>query len=303
MLGNSTPHILTASSLTIRPTQWGIAYLLMTVVLLIISINYNISLGYYLSFLMMALNIIALIHTWQNLAQLTIHTSLPSTPVFSEETALIPIKLVNESALPRYNIQLQYPSQPPIIDDIAAHSEQQFTMPYPTTRRGWLKLPKIEIASQYPLGLFNVSASIESDAPVLVYAKPKTFVDIHQASDSCMTSDFTPLTSMHKGGDEFIGHRAYQAHDPIQYIDWKASSRSEQLYTKEYAPNQSHTLWLDWQSLINESPEDRISKLTYAVMTCNRCNQTYGLRLPNEVFSTNSGLRHYQQCLKALALL
>ena len=66
----------------ILPTRWGIFYAVMLVLLLVGSINYSISLGYYVTFLLASLGNMAMLHTWRNLVHLTVSLS-PASPVFS----------------------------------------------------------------------------------------------------------------------------------------------------------------------------------------------------------------------------
>jgi uncharacterized protein (DUF58 family) len=301
MRGTPQLHTLTASNLIIRPTRWGILYVLMTIALLLTSINYSVSLGYYLSFLMMGLSIIAILHTWQNLTNLEIDSSLLTTPVFTGETALINIKVINKKPYTRYAIHIKCPSHSSIVEDVPANSETLFSIPVETTKRGWLHLSKLTIFSEFPLGLFRVSSALDSPVDILVYASPEPHLDLPKTGAGISNNSATAM--LNNSGDEFNGHRAYQTSDPIQHIDWKASSRSSTLVTKQYVTNQTQTIWLDWSATEGLPLERRISRLTYAVIAASNAHLPYGLKLPNTTYAPSTGLSHHHQCLQALALL
>ncbi len=297
-------YTVTARNLSLRPTQWGILFGFITIALLLISIHYNISLGYYLSFLMMGLSMIALIHTWQNISHLEIDTTLLTPPVFLGETTFARIKIHNTKPFPRYAINIEYPTYAVIDDDIIANGDTLYSVPIKATERGWLHLPKFNIFSEFPLGLFRISAIFDSTTSVLVYPRPlPSKPEETQATSSDSMVNLSDLQRINKGSDEFNGHRAYQTNDPIQRIDWKASSRNDTLLTKAFMANQAQSVWLDWRRTEGLPYEDRISRLTYAVTAAHNSQQPYGLKLPTVVFSPNLGFNHYHQCLQALALM
>ena len=297
-------YVLTARNLTFRPTRWGVLYGFITILLLLSSMNYSISLGYSLSFLMMSLSIIALFHAWRNMSNLEIDTSLLSQSVFMGETIFVNVNIINKKSFPRYTINIAYPAYPSIIEDIASINNKLFSIPINTTKRGWLHLPKLQVFSEFPIGLFRVSASLESHRAVLVYARPQPpQLETSQTTDPELAANLNTLLNASTGDVEFNGHRTYQASDSMQHIDWKASSRHGTLLTKQFTTNRAQSVWLDWCMTEGLSFESRISKLTYAVKAFHNAQIPYGLKLPTTVFSPNLGLNHYHECLQALALL
>jgi uncharacterized protein (DUF58 family) len=245
---NTHPHyILTARNLTFRPTRWGVLYGFITILLLLSSMNYSISLGYSLSFLMIGLIIIALLHAWRNMSNLEIDTSLLSPSVFMGETIFVNVNIINKKSFPRYTINIAYPAYPAIIEDIASINNTLFSIPINTTKRGWLHLPKLQVFSEFPTGLFRVSASLYSHRAVLVYARPQPpQLETSQTTDLELAANLNTLLNASTGDDEFNGHRTYQDSDSMQHIDWKASSRHGTLLTKQFITNRAQSVWLDW---------------------------------------------------------
>lgn len=301
MQGNAIT--LSARNLSVRPTKWGVLYCLMTVVLLVTSINYAISLGYYLAFLMLSLLLLSALQAWQNMSRLSIHPSQLHKPVFAGENAYISLKIANQHQHARFGIQMGFPDQTGVADDINLQSEESFNIPMKTTQRGLYDLPVLLIASEYPLGLFRVSAHIAISSKLMVFAKPLPWAQWRIRPDRPQNTDEPATLKQHQLGDEFIGHRAYQTHDSPRRVDWKASSRSNQLYVKQYASPQSSSICLDWHALAQDGFEQRISKLTHAIIACHKQQLAYSLHLPTRIISAGNSVAHYQQCLKELALL
>ena len=82
----------------ILPTRPGLAFSLALVVMLIGSINYNLSLGYILTFLLASMGLVAILHTFRNLVHLHISSGRVE-PVFADETAWFELFIENRSRI------------------------------------------------------------------------------------------------------------------------------------------------------------------------------------------------------------
>lgn len=300
---SSLSTLLNARNVSIRPTRWGVLFALMSAVMLLISINYSISLGYFLTFLILALLIVSLLQSWKNIAQLTVEFPSQIAPVFAGDTAMIAIRLNNPHASWRYGITLRLLQQQDVIDDLASDTTQTMQVPFLTVQRGLYALPNLHISSEYPLGLFQIKAVLANPLKLMVYPHPEKWP--HRRYTPSHHEATTNANTLHHIGlqDEFMGHRTYQTQDAIQRIDWRASSRSEQLYVKQFGQPQSPQQCIDWDTLPDVNDERRIAKLSYAVMECYQQDHFFSLKLPKKTIPTGRGERHYHQCLEALALL
>ena len=88
----------------ILPTRQGLGFVLALLVMLIGAINYNLSLGYLLVFLLGGMGLVCILHTFRNLAQLQVSAgTVPA--VFAGDTALFELRMENRSALDRHALQ------------------------------------------------------------------------------------------------------------------------------------------------------------------------------------------------------
>lgn len=289
--------VLNPRQIYIVPTRWGLLYATMLIGLLIGSINYSLSLGYYVTFLLASLGNIAILHTWRNLVHLQIAV-LHAKPVFAGESAAIHLKITETKNRPRYVIGAYFNQQAEVIADISANDAQIVEVTLTTHKRGWQSLPRLTVYTEFPLSLLHAWAVIENPFQLLVYPKPADSSSPNSLSADANAQGSSQLT---KGDDDFNGHKNYQVGDSPSRVDWKASSRGIGMYTKLYSGAGVHTLWLDWAETSGNT-ESRIAQLTRWVIDAQATQQSYGLRLPINELAPNNTEAHYHQALTALAL-
>ena len=300
-VANSHNNIATLNprQIYILPTRWGILYAVMLILLLVGSINYSISLGYYVTFLLASLGNMAMLHTWRNLVHLTVSLS-PASPVFAGNVAQLAIQISDTKNRARYAINGQFEDNALISHDILANSAQTFLAPLQTQQRGWQTLPRIKLHTEFPLMLFHAWAYVESPQQLLVYPKPS---EKNIAPPIASTSQTGGKNHIARGDEDFDGHKTYQIGDAPSRVDWKASSKGIGMLSKQYSADGSALLFLDWEATKSLALEERISLLTKWVVDAHAAQQAFGLKLPNLTLQPNHSPAHYHQALSALALL
>ena len=288
---------LTPRRIYIVPTRWGILYAVMLIAMLVGSINYSLSLGYYVTFLLTSLGHIAMLHTWRNLAYLQIEV-LHAKPVFAGDLAQVVLKISEPKNRARYAIAAQFTDNSLLLDDIAANSTQIFPLTLISKKRGILTIPRIRLHTEFPLCLFHAWAYVDNPFQLLVYPKPSENKLLQPESVDAGTKGTSHFS---KGDEDFFGHKTYQVGDSPSRVDWKASSRGIGMLTKQYSGTGQSTLWLDWEVTYGDN-EARISQLTRWVIDAYAARQIYGLRLPKVTLNPNDSEAHYHQALSALAL-
>ncbi len=290
--------MLNPRQIYILPTAWGILYAVMLVLLLIGSINYSLSLGYFVTFLLASLGHTAMLHTWRNLVHLQISV-LHAKPVFAGDSALVSINIIDTKNRARYAVAAKIEQNVAAIENIAANQSQVFSLPFVTTKRGYCALPRVTLYTEFPLSLFHAWAYAALPLQVLVYPKPSG----QQALPILLIdADNVGVLQASRGDDDFDGHKTYQLGDAPSRVDWKASSRGIGLYTKIYSGEGAGALWLDF-ALVDGDIETRISQLAQWLVDTHATRQRYGLKLPNLTLAPDDSEAHYHACMQALALL
>lgn len=291
--------LLNRRHIYILPTKFGLLYGMVLFGLLIGSINYSLSLGFAMTFLLTGLGSISMLHSWRNLVNLKISMH-KAHPVFAGEAAIFEITVADESNRARYCIEAKFAEQQSDTQNINALGESIFKLALPSSKRGWLKAPRVGFSTEFPVSFFHVWAYAEIDSQCLIYPAPSAHsLAIPSAHESGASGNLRNP----QGDDDFAGHRNYQFGDSPKRVDWKASSREQGLLTKQFQGEAISTLWLDWDATIGDNPEQRISQLTRWVLDAENNRLQYGLRIPGLQISPNGGDAHYHQCLSALALM
>lgn len=297
----AAPILLVQRRIFVLPTRAGVVYAGSLGVMLIGAINYNLSLGYALVFLLGGLGVVTVLHTFRNLVHLRISPTR-AEPVFAGETARFGLLLGNSRAEGRYGLCLRRPPGQRVETDVAAHATTPVALPVETTRRGWLRPGRITIETRYPLGLVRAWSYVEPDMRCLVYAAPEGDAPPLPFSGNGECDGLRTGS----GSEDFAGLRAHQTADPPHHIAWKAVARQGgdgPLLTKQFAGTGVALRWLDWKDLpLGLSTEARISRLTRWVLDAGALGIAYGLRLPGGEIPPASGDRQLHTCLEVLAL-
>ena len=163
--------VLVQRRIFILPTRPGLLFALVLVLMLTGSINYNLSLGFVLTFLLASLAISAMLHTFRNLAGLRI-TAARTTPVFAGDTARFALSLHNPTEADRYNVVLTRDKRETDTVDIPAEHSAIATVSVPAHRRGLLSPGRMTLYTRFPVGLYHAWSYIELDMHCVVYPRP-----------------------------------------------------------------------------------------------------------------------------------
>ena len=289
---------LTQRRIYILPTRAGMLFGLTVVVMLLGCVNYNLGLGYVLTFLMSGIGIISILHTFRNLVRLQLKAGRPE-PVFAGGEALFPVLLANRDALARRSIGIRRASEAPLFVDLAPGQTTTVQISVPAMRRGRLPLERVRVLTTFPIGLFYAWSNLNLDVHCLVYPRPEAG---HVPLPAPRAGDSDGV-QMDKGENDFAGLRKYQPGDSLRHVAWKALARGQPVMTKQFSGLAAGELWLEWEALPPALPlEARLSRLTRWVLEAARSGHTYGLRLPSITIPPGAGLAHDHQCLVALAL-
>jgi len=291
------PYFLTHRRVYILPTKQGLAFALLLFIMLLGSINYSNSLGYFLTFLLASLSIVAIFHTYNNLLHLTIGPAI-CKPVFAGEVSKFIVKVDNLNHQTRLSVKTSTPENLINISDIAENSLNTITIKHIFNQRGLIPLPRFTLESIFPFGLFRAWTFIELEQSLLVYPKPSSHTSLPVICNGLSEGK----KQLDIGNDDFKGLRSYIEGDPLQHIHWKSFARHHTLQTKEFSSTTSDELWLNLDDTTAKPVELKLSQLTRWVLLADKNNVRYGLNLNNTVIKPDSGKQHLDFCLKQLAL-
>jgi len=293
---------LTQRNVYIVPTRAGWMLALTLTVLLVASINYQLNLGYLLTFLLAGCAVVGMHVCHATLRGLTLHM-MPPDAQFAGSAATLRIVLTNSRASARYAVGVAVPESTQndrwVWTDVPAQGSATVQVAFDPQRRGLHRVPTLTAETRFPLGTFRVWTVWRPAAQVLVYptaeANPPP-LPLGEARAGTVGSARAPAVG------EFDGVRAYRRGDPMKLVVWKKAAKTNELVSRDAQQAQRQELWLDFSQTGLSSPEARLSRLAAWVVQADKLGLDYGLRVPGLDLPPASGEAHRRRCLEALAL-
>lgn len=291
-------HKLTTRNLYIFPTKQGVVFLLFVSVLWLLGTNYQNNLILALTFLLISLFIVSILHTFSNLANMEVEYK-GAAPVFAGDVASFIFEFHNKGRKSSDGIWVKW--QESEIDAnkvyVDAKSSSKVAVCLPAYRRGVFIPQRLMVKSTYPLGLFRCWTWLNVEAQVLVYPQP---IEFPLANASVVDDDGEGDCPV-KGGDDFSALHEYRPGDPIKHIAWKLYARERGLFTREFSQNLSREIWLDYSHVNASDMELKLSALCFWAIQLHLQDENFGLLLPHEKIHPNKGENHKARILAALA--
>jgi uncharacterized protein (DUF58 family) len=329
-----TDHlVLTQRSVYILPTRPGLMLVVTLLTLLVASINYQLNLGYLLTFLLAGSALVGMHVCHGTLRGLAMHVLAPGAQ-FAGANATITVKLTNNRKTIRYGIGLSVlntrrvarqkngadaissPAADPLAlrdahwawTDVPAQGSATVQVAFSPMRRGLHRLPTLTAETRFPLGTFRVWTVWRPAAQMLVYPVPE--VGAPPLPPGEPRSGGASAFARAQATGEFDGVRGYRRGDPIKLVVWKKAAKADEniasetggLIVRDTQQADSHELWLDWLQAGSVDTEHRLSRLCAWILQADKLALDYGLRLPSLEIRPSSGEAHRRQCLEALAL-
>ncbi len=296
----SDSHTLTQNNIYIVPTKAGLAFAVTLVLMLVASINYQLNLGYLLTFLLAGSALVSIHLTHATLRGLTLRVKQPP-PVFLGDSAELDIVLTNPGTA-RHGIGLAVRHARPFSFawcDVPTQGSATARVRFVPPSRGLSRLPTLMAETRFPLGLFRAWTIWRPSATVLAYPRPEDppaplpgTQPVPGASQAARTAE----------GGEFDGVRSYRRGDTLRQVVWKKAARTGELVSRETSESTNRELWLDFEGAALADVEARLSRLTAWTLAAERLGLAFGLRMPGVELPPAQGDAQRRATLEALAL-
>lgn len=289
--------LLNHQNIFILPNRQGMGFLVVLALMLIGAINYEASLAFALSFLLMGLFLTSIFHTFRNLSGLQV-SAVAGRSVFAGENAEITVILDRAGEREYESIHLGFPSTDRASADLIDDREIRVELYAPVTRRGRFSPGRLCIETVFPFGICRAWSLVDLQVACLVFPRPIP-CDLEWLLS---TQQQAGHIRMNTGNEDFYALREYQRGDSLRHVAWKNFARGQGLLTKQFSSNLDERVWLDWEMFPDLDMENRLSRLCFCVLQLDQSGMDYGLRLPGIEIAPDKGAVHYQRVLEKLAL-
>lgn len=300
----SLPILLHRRRIYVVPSRFGLIYSLMLLVMLIGSLNYTNNPALLLTCLLGAAAYQSVFTGFRTLNRTELK-SIQAQPCHEGDPLPLSLLFASSAAAQKYSLRLRLEDAGAVASqgeatafDLPAGGVQAVATALPASRRGWRRVGRIRVWTEYPYGLFHVWSWLHPDQHALVYPRLEA-----NAPPLPQVGGDAQAQAARRGDDEFNMLREYRAGDPRRLIAWKASARQDHLLVKEFDSQQGREIVLDWRTLDGLDPETRISRLAAWVERAETAQIPYRLDLPQTHLGPALGAAHRHACLRELALM
>ena len=294
MLGQRNVYIL--------PTRAGFTFAATLLVMLLASINYQLNLGFALTFLLIGAGLVSMHLTHGNLRGLTLHLR-PASPGFAGEPAMLEVVITNPGR-ERLALALHFEDRGAhgrafAWSDVPAGGQASARVSLVPAHRGWHPVPAMVVETVFPFGLFRAWTVWRPAARVLAWPRPEATPPPLPVSASTPADE---RASSRSAGSELDGVRPWRRGDSMRQVAWKKVARSGELVSRETSGSVQRELWLAWADAQTGDAELRLSRLTAWLLQAEREGLAWGLRLPGRELPLGQGEAQRRAALDALAL-
>ena len=290
--------VLRHDRIYILPTRRGAMFLATLFMMLLTALNYALSLGFVVVFLLAGLAATALLHTFRNLVGVEIR---PASAGEAFAGGTLPFTLtVAGGAVRRESLRVVARSGVEVVLQVPANGAVPVTLEVPAPVRGRVTLGRITVSTDFPLGLWRAWSYVHFPLAGLAYPCPEAGappLPIGAGADDAAGSGLD-------GEADLAGLRAYQAGDSLQRVAWKAVARGVGWHTKQFeGAARSGPAMLDWSTLPPTlDAERKLARLTAWVLAAERTATPFGLAIPGHSLAVGQGRDQRRSALTALAL-
>ena len=287
------PIQLNRHRIYVLPTRFGLLYSAVLIVMLVGALNYNNNPALLLTCLLGAASYQSVFQAFRMLNQLQL-AALRAAPCHAGDVLRASLHFHIDDR-PRRSLRLQTEGHETVFD---LPHDGAIVLDISAPQRGWRRLGRMRLSSEYPFGLFHVWSWLNPEFAALVYPRLEaTPPPLPRAGAA------TASRTVRMSGDELASLREYRPDDPQRNIAWKASARHDRLLVKEFELRRGQEIVLDYAALHGLDHESRVSRLARWVCQAETAQQPYALQLPERRLGPALGMEHRHACLRELALL
>lgn len=283
----------------IIPTSYGLMYASGIFVSLIGGVVYNNNLAFVLCFFLMALFLIGMVQTHNNIKKINIEKlTVFLSPSQSFGKAMVLVKSENLEKSNQINIECNSNDDHIQVNintifEKSLHSEY---FDFKTGSWGKKKIKKVRLSTRYPFGFFYAWKNFSYSKDYFIYPKPMGQLKLPPTEQD----DRDAKSHKKNKGEDFSEHKKYQIGESHKHVDWKAYARHSILLIKKFHDGDKEFYSIDYEKTRGDE-DKRMAQLSKWIHQCEEKSTIYSLKVKTKKLPMGYGERHKSNCLKILA--
>lgn len=278
------------------PSRFGLVFLTTCIVMFLIGTNYQNNLVLFLVFFLLSFMVTCLLLSYQNLSGLVL-TTMKGNDHFAGAECAFTLRVDAKENIAQ---QTTYVFQHASSDINSVVDDRQVQLFAKNSQRGWFKPGRVTVQSYYPFGLFKVWTHLDLGLSCLLYPTPIE----NPLENIALSGEETKSGGLQTkvGVDAFSSLKPFMEGESLKSVAWKQVAQGRGWFTKQFEQEQGGDVYLSLSAFKGIPIEEKLSMLTYQVLSYEQQGVSYALDLGHMVIKVNSGPTHYKSCLRALAL-
>lgn len=227
---------------------------------------------------------------------------LPPDEIYANIQTPVKIRIKNNKKfLPSFLIRVLLFGKVTLLPFIDRRASSDKFIEITLNKRGQNTIDNIFVCSVFPFNFFIRCKKIQESLKLIAFPEPlKCHLSQSDSSDKDKKKGDTSTDDI--GFDsELISIRNYTTGDPLKYIHWKASAKTDRLKTKELSSLETEPVLIDLEDLPFDT-ETKLSCATYLINQLFRLQIPFGLKTNKELFHPDLNPEHRLKLLNVLAL-
>jgi len=280
----------------VKVNKGGIIFITLTVFLGVAAANTGNNLLYMLVSSLLSIMLVSGLISILNLRNVVIKVKAPGE-VFANREAVFKVFVASRLNMPSFLIRISSGRDSvifPVVDRKSRCGEIYMSF----RKRGVVKKIRVELSSNFPIGMFQRSQLVDVLVDVVVFPEPVEHSLLPANGGENQGSSVMETVKKEVSG-EYMGAREYWQ-DPLKLVHWKLTAKLERLYVKEYSKEGGLPVVLTLDS-VKGDVEERLSKLTFLVLKLLENGYKVGLRIKDKEIPPDTGREHKVRLLSELA--
>lgn len=236
-----------------------------------------------------------------NFTKIDVEIEVPDE-IYANTEFPIKIRLINRKRFfPVFLMKVNFHNKEILFPYVQRGNNEIIHILFKFSQRGMATIEKIDLCSVFPFNFFIKCLQIQQNMEFIVFPEMKRCQYADYLTKDIKTAG--DRTIMKQGFDsETIYIRDYVEGDPLKYIHWKATAKTDKLKTKELSSQSYKPIIIDFESFLIKEVEERISCITYIINSSLKRGIPVGLKIDGVIYKEGISRQNKINMLKALAL-